>query len=77
MLNEEVDIPPRSGNLLHYYVRPDDGRPLIKKEQIAPWQWEDKSATGEHLYYEDTSDISIDDGEYQIQRHPVKNEQGK
>lgn len=60
ILEMEVNIPPRGGNWTHYYVSPDDGRPLVTGEQIGPWQWQHKSATGGHIYYGDTSNIRTD-----------------
>ena len=59
-LGEEVLLPPRGGNWHHYYVDPEEGRPLVPGRYLGDWRWEHHNRSGTKTYAGDPSDPKTD-----------------
>lgn len=55
-----IELPLRGGNWGHYYVDPEEGKPLIPGKYLGNWHWEHYNQSRTKTYYGDETKISKD-----------------
>ena len=56
----QIELPLRGGNWGHYYVDPEDGKPLIPGKYLGNWHWEHYNQSRTKIFYGDENKINKD-----------------
>ncbi|HTL28322.1 MAG TPA: alginate lyase family protein, partial [Tepidisphaeraceae bacterium] len=59
-VDQKIDLPPRGGNWMHWYICPKHAVGLRKGEQIGPWQWTHICPVDHEQFTSDPKDSSKD-----------------
>jgi len=55
-----MQLPKRGGNWEHFYVDPEEGKPLVPGKYLGNWKWEHHNQAGTKVFKSDSSKIQFD-----------------